>query len=77
MFSSISYMVSGLAFKSLIHLELMFLYDMSGPISFFVCICPVSLAPLTEEIVFTPLYILCHRLTDHVSEISGLSILFH
>lgn len=76
MFSSISYMVSGLAFKSLIHLELMFVYDM-GPISFFVCFCPVSPAPLTEETVFTPLYILCHRLTDHVSEISGLSILLH
>ena len=59
MFSSKSFIVSGLTFRSLIHFEF-FLCMVLGSvlISFFYMSCPVFPAPFIEEGVFAPLYIL-------------------
>ena len=65
MFSSKSFIVSGLTFRSLNEFEFilslsLFLCMVLGSIliSFFTCSYPVFPAPLIEEIVFSPLYIL-------------------
>ena len=53
MFSSKSFMVSSLTFKSSIHFEFILVYGVSGVlISFFTCSCPVFPVPFIEETVF-------------------------
>ena len=60
MFSSRSFMVSDLTFRSLIHFEFIFAYGVRE--------CSMQLssfpAPLTEEIVFSSLYILASFVID-------------
>ena len=50
-------------------------------ISFFTSSCPIFPAPLIEEAVFSPLYMLASFIKDKVTIlrgiISGFSILFH
>ena len=55
MFSSKSFIVSGLTFRSLIHFEFIFVYGVRD--HSFTWSCPVLPAPLIEESVFSPLYI--------------------
>ena len=58
MFSSKSFTVSGLTFRSLIHLSLSLCMVLrSVLVSFFYISCPVFQAPFIEEAVFAPLYI--------------------
>ena len=55
MFSSKSFIVSDLTFRSLIHFEFIFVYGVREfLISFFSCICPVFSEPFIEETVFLP-----------------------
>ena len=56
MFSSKSFIISSLTFKSLIHFEFILVYDVRRWSSFIVlqCICPVFPAPFTEQTVFAP-----------------------
>ena len=60
MFSSKSFIVSGLTFRSLIHFEFIFVYDVRECSNFILLHVagPVFPAPLIEEAVFSPLYIL-------------------
>ena len=60
MFSSKSFIVSGLTFRSLIHFEFIFVYGVRECSKFhsFTYSCPVFPAPLIEETVFSPSYIL-------------------
>ena len=59
MFSSKSFIVSGLTFRSLIYFEFIFVYGVRKYSKFhsFKCSCPVFPAPFIEEAVFVPLYI--------------------
>ena len=66
MFSSKSLIVSGLTFRSLIHFEFIFVYGVREFHSF-TCSCPVFPAPLIEEAVFSPLYILPSFIKDKVT----------
>ena len=80
MFSSKSFIVSGLTFRSLIHLSLSLCMVLrSVLVSFFYISCPVFQAPFIEEAVFAPLYIplLKIRYPQVHGLISGLSVLFH
>jgi len=66
MFSSRSFIVSSLTFRSLIHLSL-FLHMVleSVLILFFTCSCPVFPAPLIEvQTFFSPLYLLASFVID-------------
>ena len=58
MFSSRTFMVSQLIFKSFIHLEFIFVYGVSwwSSFIFFACSCPALPTPFVEEAVFTPFY---------------------
>ena len=58
MFSSGSFMVSGLTFKSLINFEFIFVYGVRKVIQFdyFACSCTVLPKPFMEEAVFSPFY---------------------
>ena len=60
MFSSKSFIVYGLTFRSLIHFEFLFVYGVRKCSNFILltCSCPVFPAPFIEEPVFAPLYIL-------------------
>ena len=83
MFSSKSFIVSGLTFRSLMHFEFIFVYGVRECSKFqsFTCSSPVFPAPLIEEAVFfhckllTPLSKI--RLPYVHGFISRLSILFH
>ena len=68
MFSSRSFIVSDLTFRSLIHFEFIFVYGVRK-CSFhsFTSGWPVFPAPLVKEIVFSPLYILASFVKDKVS----------
>ena len=55
LFSSKSFIVSGLTFGSLINFEFIFVY---GVFHSFTCSCPVSPASFIEEAVFAPSYII-------------------
>ena len=59
MFSSRTFMVSWLIFKSFIHLEFIFVYGVSwwSSFIFFACSCPDLPTPFVEEAIFTPKYI--------------------
>ena len=68
MFSSRSFMVSGLTFKSLICFEFIFVWcERVDQFDSFACSCPVFPTPFVEEAVFYALYILPTfvRLTAH------------
>ena len=58
MFSSRTFMVSWLIFKSFIHLEFIFVYGVSWWLSFifFACSCPDLPTPFVEEAIFAPFY---------------------
>ena len=69
MFSSRSFIVSGLTFRSLIHFMSLFLCVVleSVLVSFFYKWLTSFPAPLVKEIDFTPLYILASFVKDKVS----------
>ena len=58
MFSSKSFIVSNLTFRSLIYLEIIFVYGVRKCSNFILLNCPVFPASLIEETIFSPLYIL-------------------
>ena len=68
MFSSKIFIVSSLMFKSLMHFEFIFVYDVR---KFYfhstTCRYPVSPALLIEEVVFSPFYILASFVKDKMS----------
>ena len=68
MFSSKSFIVSGHIFRSLIHFEFIFVYSVRkcSNFIFFTCSCPVFPAPLIEEAVSAPLYILASFVKNKV-----------
>ena len=58
MFSSKSFIISGLMFRSLIILSLFLCMVLESVIfHFYTCSCPVFPAPFIEEALFSPLYI--------------------
>ena len=69
MFSSRSFIMSGLTFKSLIHFELIFMYSVKDWCNFivFTCSCPVLPASFVEETLSNSVWscLLCHRWIDH------------
>ena len=67
MFSSRSFIVSGLLFRFLIHFEFIFVYGVSVLVSFFYRWLTIFPAPLVKEIVFSPLYIFASFIKDKVS----------
>ena len=82
LFSSKSFIISGLTFRSLIHFELIFVYGVRKCSSFILLqvVDQFSQHHVTE-IVFSPLYILASFVKDRCPQVcgltSGLSILFH
>ena len=66
MFSSKSFTVSGLIFRSLIHFQFIFVYGFRKCSNYhsFTCSCPVF--PFIEEVVFTPLYLLASFVKNKV-----------
>ena len=68
-FSSKSFIVSGLIFRSLIHFQFIFVYGVrkcSNFLFFFTRSCLVFPAPFIEEAVFAPLYILASFVKNKV-----------
>jgi len=61
MFSSKSFIVSGLTFRSLVHFEFIFVYGVKkcSNFIFLQCSCQVFPAPLIEESVFAPIIYSC------------------
>ena len=73
MFSSRSFIVSGLTFRSLIHFEFIFAYGVRKcSSSFFYKWLTSFPAPLVKEVVFFPLYILASFVEDKVSIVLGI-----
>ena len=67
-FSSKSFIVSGLTFRSLIHFEFIYVYSVSKCSNVILLqVVDVSPASLVKEIVFSPLYILASFVKDKVS----------
>ena len=68
MFSSKSFLVSGLTFRSLVHFEFIFVYGVKKCSNFFLLqySCQVFPEPLIEEAVFAPLYILASLVKNKV-----------
>ena len=68
LFSSKSFIVSGLKFSYLIHFEVIIVYGVRkcSNFSLFTCSCAVFQAPLIEEAVFAPLYILASFVKNKV-----------
>ena len=64
MYSSKSFIVSGLTFRCLIHFEFIFLYGVKECSNILLHSCPVFPAPLIEETVFSPLYSLASFVID-------------
>lgn len=64
------FLVPGLVFKSLIHFQLTFVYDVIiewFSVSLFACGCPVSKTIYRKECPFHTVYSLtCHKLIDHI-----------
>ena len=75
MFSSRSFIVSGLTFRSLIHFEFIFVYVVRKCSSFILLqvVDQFSQHHLLKEIVFSPLYILASFVKDKVSMLLLLS----
>ena len=68
MFSSESFIVSGLTLKSLIYLEIIFVYGIRKYSNFILLhsSCPVFPAPFIDEVVFAPLYIIASFVKNKV-----------
>ena len=66
--SSRSFIISGLAFRSLIHLEFIFVCDVRDCSNFIMCSCPAFPAPLSEEPTSLPLSILDSFVIDNLTE---------
>ena len=68
MFSSKSFIVSGLTLRSLFHFDFIFVYGVRKCSFFhtFPCSCPVFPAQFIEEAVFAPLYILASFVKNKV-----------
>ena len=70
MFSSRSFMIWGLTFKSLIHFKLIFVYgEIVAQFHSSACSFPVFSVPFIEEIVyFSVVYscLHCYKLIDHI-----------
>ena len=80
MFSSKSFIVSGLTDRSLIHFEFIFVYGIRKYSNFILLhgSCQVFPAPIIKEAIFPPLYILASVIKNKVHGfVSGFSILFH
>ena len=58
MIFSKSFIVSGIAFRSLIHFEFIFVYDVRECYNFILLYVAVQFSELIEETIFSPLYIL-------------------
>ena len=58
MIFSKSFIVSGIAFRSLIHFEFIFVYDVRECYNFILLYVAVQFSELMEETIFSPLYIL-------------------
>ena len=69
MFSSRSFILSGLMFRSLIHFEFTFVYGVRKCSSLILLqvVGQFSQAPLVKEVIFCPLYILASFVKDKVS----------
>ena len=79
-FSSKSFIVSVLTFRSLIHFEFIFVYGVRKCSNFILLhvSSPVFPSPFIEEAVFVPLYILASFVKKKMyGFISGLSVLFY
>ena len=77
MFSSKSFMVSGLSFKSLIHFELILLYKIGVQFHYFAHGCPVFTTASIEETVFFPYsWLLCLKYMKHICMSLFLGSLF-
>ena len=72
LFSSRSFIVSGLAFRSLIHLEFIFVCDVRDCSNFIMCSCPAFPAPLIEETILLSLYILDSFVIDNLTQCVGV-----
>ena len=72
LFSSRSFIVSGLAFRFLIHLEFIFVCDVRDCSNFIMCSCPAFPAPLIEETILLPLYILDSLVIDNLTQCGGV-----
>ena len=66
-FSSKSFIVSGLTFRSFIHFEFTFAYGVRKRSHSFTYTCPVFPAPFIDEVVFAPLYIIASFVKNKVS----------
>ena len=67
-FSSRNFTVSGLTFRSLIHLSLLLYMVLENALVYsFICRCPVFPALLIEEIFFSPLYNLDSFVIDQLT----------
>ena len=69
MFSYKTFIVSGLTLRSLIHFEIIFLYGVRECSNFILLHVAVQFlpAPLIEEAVFSPLYMLASFIKDKVT----------
>ena len=67
MFSSKSFIVSGLTFRSLILLEFIFVYGVRECSNIILLHLAVFSAPIIEEVVFSPFYILSFFIKDKVT----------
>ena len=80
LFSSKSFMDSGITFKSLICFWVYFCVWCEKVVQYdsFTCSCPISPTPCNEEAVFSfcDFCFVFHRLTDHISVITFLDFLF-
>ena len=78
MFSSRSFIVSGLTFRSLIHSDFIFVYDVRKCSSFILLqvVDQFSQHHYVKEIVFSPLYILASFVEDKVYRCVDLSLGF-
>ena len=81
-FSSKSFIVSGLTFRSLIHFKLILCMELRNDLlSFFYMCCPVFPESFVEEIIFPPLCSLACLVIDYWPQVRGLipgvSILLH
>ena len=66
MFSSKSFSVSGLTFRSLIHFEFIFVYGVRKCFHFSILHSLFLSAPLIEETIFSPVHILASFVKDKV-----------
>ena len=66
MFSSKSFIVSGLIFRSLVHFEFIFVFGVKKCSNSILLQCQVIPAPFIEEAVFAPLYILASFVKNKV-----------